>query len=105
MTLLKIDEHTSKLEEWTLKASWRSLSACCRAPRTCGASLARSTTAPAATVLPAGSRIRRKWLCWNRHNRTGFQLLTAGCGWKRKDGGPDRDRARQGEPGGRRRRA
>jgi hypothetical protein len=24
----------------------------------------------------------------NRRNRTGFQLLTAGCGWKSKDGGP-----------------
>jgi len=36
MTLLKIDEHTSKLEEMDVEGIWRSLSAFFRAPRTCG---------------------------------------------------------------------
>jgi hypothetical protein len=36
--------------------------------------------------------VRRKGLCWNPRNRTGFQLPADDRGWKRKDGGPEQRR-------------
>jgi hypothetical protein len=81
MTLLKIDEHSSTLEELDVEGipafAERVLP---RATDPVGAGLARSTTAPAVAVFAEGTRFRRKWLCWNCRNCTGFQLLTAGSG-------------------------
>jgi protein gp37 len=42
-----------------------------------GAGVARTETAVPTTVLSGRNRVRRKRLCWNRRNRTGFQLLAA----------------------------
>jgi site-specific DNA recombinase len=43
--------------------------------RSVGSGVARSATAVPTTVLSRRNRVRRKSLCWNRRNRTSFQLL------------------------------
>ena len=50
--------------------------------RPVGAGVTRSAAAVPTTVLSRRNRVRRKRLCWNRRNRTGFQLLAADRGWK-----------------------
>ena len=86
MTLLKIDEHTAKLEEMDVEGilafAERVL------PRTADLWVQgkpHSINDSARSSYSSRRELRSmKRLCWNRRNRIGFQLLTAGCGWKER---------------------
>jgi hypothetical protein len=76
LTLARIDRHSGQLEELDVEGILAFAERVLRAPpRTLGAGVTRPTRAVPTTVLSRRNRVRRKSLCWNRRNRTGFQLL------------------------------
>jgi hypothetical protein len=78
LTLVRIDRHSGQLDEFDVEGHHgvcRTCSAARRGP--VGAGVTRTAAAVPTTVLSRPNRVRRKWLCSNRRNRSGLQLLAA----------------------------